>query len=209
MNAAGQVQLELKTPWRDGTAHLVLSPLEFLQRLAALVPRPRLHLIRYHGVLAPNARLRTRVVEVRAIRDARHGLAHKRRSRGGAGGGGGDSAAAWRRGLTPADAPAGGFRALWPHSHSMINKRYKLLIRIDRDSASRRHTVTCNVKLSGTSTGAGFRAVRPIPTLRGRSRSISSRATREPPFCMSTWALESSPATWASSLLSGCRETPT
>ncbi len=62
MNAAGQVQLELKSPWRDGTTHLVLSPLEFMQRLAALVPRPRLHLIRYHGVLAPNARLRARVV---------------------------------------------------------------------------------------------------------------------------------------------------
>jgi hypothetical protein len=33
-----------------------------MQRLAALVPRPRLHLIRYHGVLAPNAKLRARVV---------------------------------------------------------------------------------------------------------------------------------------------------
>jgi hypothetical protein len=38
-----------------------MSPLEFMQRLAALVPRPRLHLIRYHGVLAPNAKLRARV----------------------------------------------------------------------------------------------------------------------------------------------------
>ena len=36
-----------------------MSPLEFMQRLAALVPRPRLHLIRFHGVLAPNARLHT------------------------------------------------------------------------------------------------------------------------------------------------------
>jgi hypothetical protein len=62
VNAAGQVELELKTPWRDGTTHLVMSPLAFMQRLAALVPRPRLHLIRYHGVLAPNAKLRARVV---------------------------------------------------------------------------------------------------------------------------------------------------
>ena len=45
-NAAGQVVLRLKTAWRDGTTHLVMSPLEFMQRLAALVPRPRLHLIR-------------------------------------------------------------------------------------------------------------------------------------------------------------------
>jgi hypothetical protein len=39
-----------------------MSPLEFIQRLAALVPRPRLHLIRFHGVLAPNVRLRTAIV---------------------------------------------------------------------------------------------------------------------------------------------------
>ena len=39
-----------------------MSPLEFLQRLAALVPRPRLHLIRFHGVLAPHATLRTQIV---------------------------------------------------------------------------------------------------------------------------------------------------
>lgn len=34
---------QLKTPWRDGTTHLVMSSMEFMQRLAALVPRPRLH----------------------------------------------------------------------------------------------------------------------------------------------------------------------
>ena len=54
--------LQLKTPYRDGTTHLVMSPLEFLQRLAALVPRPRLHLIRFHGMLAPNAALRSQIV---------------------------------------------------------------------------------------------------------------------------------------------------
>ena len=61
-NSAGQVLLKLKTPWCDGTTHIVMSPLEFMQRLAALVPRPRLHLIRFHGVLAPNAKLRPMVV---------------------------------------------------------------------------------------------------------------------------------------------------
>ena len=54
--------LKLKAVWRDGTTHIVMSPLEFMQRLAALVPRPRLHLIRFHGVLAPNAKLRALVV---------------------------------------------------------------------------------------------------------------------------------------------------
>jgi hypothetical protein len=35
---------------------------KWMQRLAALIPRPRLHLIRYHGILAPNAKWRSQVV---------------------------------------------------------------------------------------------------------------------------------------------------
>ena len=54
VKAAAQVELKLKTPRRDGTTHLVRSPLEYVWRLAALVPRPRQHLIRRHGVRAPN-----------------------------------------------------------------------------------------------------------------------------------------------------------
>ncbi|MBA3967117.1 MAG: transposase [Nitrospirales bacterium] len=46
---AGEVVLQLKTLYQDGTTHLVMSPREFLQRLAARVPRPRLHLNRFHG----------------------------------------------------------------------------------------------------------------------------------------------------------------
>ena len=61
-DGAGNVVLQLKSPWRDGTTHIRMSPLEFMQRLAALVPRPRLHLIRFHGVLAPNAALRAAIV---------------------------------------------------------------------------------------------------------------------------------------------------
>ena len=57
-SAAGQLVLKLRALWRDCTTHLVKSPLEFMQRLAALVPRPRLHLIRFHSVLTPNAKLR-------------------------------------------------------------------------------------------------------------------------------------------------------
>ena len=57
-NARGEVVLKLKSPYRDDTTHIVLQPQEFIQRLAALLPRPGLHLIRYPGVLAPNAKLR-------------------------------------------------------------------------------------------------------------------------------------------------------
>ncbi len=61
-NRAGLVVLQLKSAYHDGTPHIVMSPLEFMQRLAALVPRPRLHLIRFHGVLAPHAKLRAAIV---------------------------------------------------------------------------------------------------------------------------------------------------
>jgi hypothetical protein len=54
----GEVRYTLKTPYRDGTTHVVLQPLDFLARLAALVPRPRVNLTRFHGVLAPNAKWR-------------------------------------------------------------------------------------------------------------------------------------------------------
>jgi len=53
---------QLKGPSSARARPARLSPLEFMQRLAALVPRPRLHLIRFHGVLAPNARLRAQGV---------------------------------------------------------------------------------------------------------------------------------------------------
>jgi len=52
------------------------APLEFMQRLAALVPRPRLHLIRCHGVLAPNARLRAAIVPGPAENTSEHAAEH-------------------------------------------------------------------------------------------------------------------------------------
>ena len=75
-NAMGQVVLKLKSPYRDGTTHIVMHPQEFMQRLAALVPRPRLHLIRYHGVLAPNAKLRGAVIPQPARKDSAPGQEH-------------------------------------------------------------------------------------------------------------------------------------
>jgi len=38
INVAGQVELKLKTPWRDGTTHLVMSPLEFMQTGVGAAP---------------------------------------------------------------------------------------------------------------------------------------------------------------------------
>lgn len=58
----GQVRLRLRHPWRDGTTQVVFDPVEFLGRLAVLVPRPRVNLILYHGVLGPRAAWRPEVV---------------------------------------------------------------------------------------------------------------------------------------------------
>ncbi|MBL4679949.1 MAG: transposase [Pseudomonadales bacterium] len=40
----------------------MFSPLDFLSKLAALIPRPRYNLVRYHGVLVPNSKLRSCIV---------------------------------------------------------------------------------------------------------------------------------------------------
>jgi hypothetical protein len=50
----GSIRYALKTPYRDGTTHVIFEPLDFLARLASLVPRPRVNLTRFHGVFAPN-----------------------------------------------------------------------------------------------------------------------------------------------------------
>jgi hypothetical protein len=52
----------LRRRWRDGTSAVVFEPLDFIARLAALVPRPRAHLLTYHGVLAPAAQWRDDIV---------------------------------------------------------------------------------------------------------------------------------------------------
>ena len=59
----GQVRLALRRPWSDGTTHLLFDPVELLERLAALTPRPRVNLILYHGVLGARAAWRSLVVQ--------------------------------------------------------------------------------------------------------------------------------------------------
>ena len=80
VNANGKVVYLLKTPYRDGTTHVVFEPLDFIARLAALVPRPRVNLTRYHGVLAPNHRWRAEVTPSGRGRGRRTGTAQPERS---------------------------------------------------------------------------------------------------------------------------------
>jgi len=61
----GKVRYELKTPYRDGTTHVIFEPVDFIAKLAALVPRPRINLTRFHGVFAPNSKHRVWVTPAR------------------------------------------------------------------------------------------------------------------------------------------------
>ena len=61
LTRSGNVRYELKTPYRDGTTHVIFEPLDFIARLAALVPKPRVNLTRYHGVFAPNSPYRVTI----------------------------------------------------------------------------------------------------------------------------------------------------
>jgi hypothetical protein len=61
--ADGRVALELKEPWNDGTSHILFEPLELLEKLAAIIPRPQSNQIIYHGVLGARAKWRKQVVK--------------------------------------------------------------------------------------------------------------------------------------------------
>jgi hypothetical protein len=54
--------LRLKRPWSDGTEAIVFTPAELIAKLLPLVPRPRKHVVRFHGVLAPAAVARSWIV---------------------------------------------------------------------------------------------------------------------------------------------------
>jgi hypothetical protein len=67
----GQVRYTLKNPWRDGTTHVIFEPLDFIARLAALVPKPRVNLTRFHGIFAPNSQHRALITPPGVARAAR------------------------------------------------------------------------------------------------------------------------------------------
>jgi hypothetical protein len=69
----GRLLYQLKQRWRDGTTHVVFETSELLEKLAALVPPPRFHLVRYHGILGPCASDRDRIVPRPSARESRLG----------------------------------------------------------------------------------------------------------------------------------------
>ena len=59
---SGQVKLKLKTAYSDGTSHLLFTPGEFIEKLSAIIPPPKSHLVKWSGVFAPNSPCRKKVV---------------------------------------------------------------------------------------------------------------------------------------------------
>jgi len=72
-NDQGDVIYRFKKPWDDGTTAMKLTPMELMERLVALVPRPRVHLTRFHGVLAPHYKHRKQIIpkppELKIVQD--------------------------------------------------------------------------------------------------------------------------------------------
>lgn len=71
LSATCKVVYTLKTPYRDGTTQVAFEPVDFIARLAALVPKPGVNLTPYHGVLAPNHRWRGMVTPAKRGKDVK------------------------------------------------------------------------------------------------------------------------------------------
>ncbi len=72
----GRIALRVKYARRGRAKHRIMTPLEFLARLSAIIPPPRYPLLRYHGVVAPHSLWRADVVprprELRSCPPASH-----------------------------------------------------------------------------------------------------------------------------------------
>jgi hypothetical protein len=61
-SSRGQVVFELPHPRADDATHLLLDPLELIEKLTLPIPPPRFHTLRFHGVLGPAAGWRSAVI---------------------------------------------------------------------------------------------------------------------------------------------------
>ena len=61
ITTSNKISYKLKTPHRNGTTHVYFEPLDFMARLASLVPKPKINLTRFHGLFAPNCKSRVQI----------------------------------------------------------------------------------------------------------------------------------------------------
>ena len=80
LSSTGKVVYTLKTPYRDSTTQVAFDPVDFIARLAALVPKPRVNLTRYHGIFAPNHRWRGEVTPARRGKELKTGASTEPRT---------------------------------------------------------------------------------------------------------------------------------
>jgi hypothetical protein len=73
LTSVGNIRYQLKTPYSDGTTHVIFEPLDFISKLASLVPKPKVNLTRFHGVFAPNSKHRVKVTPAKRGKDKRKG----------------------------------------------------------------------------------------------------------------------------------------
>ena len=67
---SGRIRYKLRKAWHDGSTHIDFEPLTLMRRLALLIPPPRQHQLRYHGLFAPNAKHRNKLAAL--LPDAPH-----------------------------------------------------------------------------------------------------------------------------------------
>lgn len=66
----GKLRYWFKTPWRNGANHADFEPLDFIEKLVALIPSPRMHMVRFHGLLGPAAKWRSSIIPNAATEQA-------------------------------------------------------------------------------------------------------------------------------------------
>ena len=80
LTSNGNIRYQLETPYRDCTTHVIFEPLDFIARLAALIPRPRANLTRFHGVFAPNSKHRALITPSKRGKSAKRQINGDERS---------------------------------------------------------------------------------------------------------------------------------
>lgn len=64
LTTAGNIRYKLKTPYSDGSTHVIFEPLDFISKLAFLVPKPRVSLTRFARIIPDTHPLRRRAEAV-------------------------------------------------------------------------------------------------------------------------------------------------
>ncbi|MFN9945219.1 MAG: transposase [Planctomycetota bacterium] len=128
----GRIGYARKRRFADGTTAGGMSNAVWTERLCALVPPPRKHLVTYHGVLAPASGLRPKVVRRQTAAGEEEAAGAAAGCRHGAGGGGGSQVVGADNAATTAMSAAAAVR----RQHA--ERRARARLRVPHRSSRRR-----------------------------------------------------------------------